>query len=267
MEYSPPQGWYPDPSRPGRQRWWDGTRWSDKVRRLPGERARAPLPAVLIGIGVALVLTGATLLTLNLTSRPEATAPPSPTSATSNPAGATEPVRTAPPPGPGPVACTVGDPGYRGSHPEDGRLRGGGLVMPAPDRWAAGDPDRMTYAFDAGLVAAPDNSGWAGMGAVRIDDSYSTPEQASATIAACLDDVGEPGTLRVTRSQAATVPGSARAHEVVGVLDEPGRAKEFRVVVADLHSPESLAVYVRVIDPDGSQHAAITTAEAALAAV
>lgn len=25
----PPPGWHPDPSQPGRQRWWDGQGWTD----------------------------------------------------------------------------------------------------------------------------------------------------------------------------------------------------------------------------------------------
>ncbi|HEX2233997.1 MAG TPA: DUF4870 domain-containing protein [Thermoleophilaceae bacterium] len=34
---NPPPGWYPDPSVPGAQRWWDGTRWT--------EHSSAPQPA------------------------------------------------------------------------------------------------------------------------------------------------------------------------------------------------------------------------------
>jgi uncharacterized protein len=34
---SPAPGWYPDPSFPGAQRWWDGTRWT--------EHSSAPQPA------------------------------------------------------------------------------------------------------------------------------------------------------------------------------------------------------------------------------
>jgi uncharacterized protein len=34
---NPAPGWYPDPSAPGAQRWWDGTRWT--------EHSSAPQPA------------------------------------------------------------------------------------------------------------------------------------------------------------------------------------------------------------------------------
>lgn len=43
MSDLPPAGWYPDPTVPGQQRWWDGQRWSD--HRAPGSPAATAAPA------------------------------------------------------------------------------------------------------------------------------------------------------------------------------------------------------------------------------
>ncbi len=47
----PPRGWYPDPAVPGRERLWDGLRWSDQVRlplppdaSAPGQAPAGPYP-------------------------------------------------------------------------------------------------------------------------------------------------------------------------------------------------------------------------------
>lgn len=47
-----PAGWYPDPTVPGQQRYWDGTGWTEhtapgpgSARPVGGERAPAPTPA------------------------------------------------------------------------------------------------------------------------------------------------------------------------------------------------------------------------------
>jgi hypothetical protein len=46
-EGGPPPGWYDDPERPGRPRWWDGQRWApaDASPALPGPPVGAPVPA------------------------------------------------------------------------------------------------------------------------------------------------------------------------------------------------------------------------------
>ncbi|MEV4948668.1 DUF2510 domain-containing protein [Streptomyces sp. NPDC053755] len=41
MSMTTPPGWYPDPTTPTVERWWDGTAWSAHTRLLPGV---APLP-------------------------------------------------------------------------------------------------------------------------------------------------------------------------------------------------------------------------------
>ncbi|WP_432559078.1 hypothetical protein [Granulicoccus sp. GXG6511] len=162
-------------------------------------------------------------------------------------------------------ACEVGEPHFRGSGPADGELHGGGLAMPLPAGFAFGDPARMAYAFDVALVDSPEDESWAGVGALRIEEPYHTPEQASSTVTACLARAYADTRAEITDSAFVQLPGVSRAHERTGRLTLEGSAREFRVLVADTYSPESLAVYVRVWTPGSAGAAALADAERDLA--
>ncbi|MFJ7333537.1 DUF2510 domain-containing protein [Streptomyces sp. NPDC101116] len=54
---TPPPGWYPDPHAPHRQRWWDGTAWTEH-RSAPGAPA-APQPGGGTGRTKAIAVTAA----------------------------------------------------------------------------------------------------------------------------------------------------------------------------------------------------------------
>ena len=60
-----PQGWYPDPERPGIMRWWDGTRWSGEGAAVgpprestPDSFAIAAFVTALLGLPIAPVYLG-----------------------------------------------------------------------------------------------------------------------------------------------------------------------------------------------------------------
>jgi Protein of unknown function (DUF2510) len=75
MDEHPLAGWYPDPSDPSAQRWWDGTRWSAEYVRPAAHVAAADVAAPLTpgpsghrGLIVALVAAGCVIALLIATS-------------------------------------------------------------------------------------------------------------------------------------------------------------------------------------------------------
>lgn len=161
--------------------------------------------------------------------------------------------------------CDVGEPHFRGSMRRDGLLHGGGLGMPMPSGLQFGDPARMPYAFDVAVVRTSDAETWAGVGAVRIDDPYMTPEQASSTVTACLAKAYADSQLEVTRAHFTQIPGVREAHQRTGFVAREGASRDFRVLIADTGSPESLAVYVRVSTGGTPEAQALADAESGLA--
>ncbi|MFF0162734.1 DUF2510 domain-containing protein [Streptomyces sp. NPDC005263] len=99
---TPPPGWYPDPSAPHLERWWDGATWTDHRRspQTPGQpraadgtsgRAKALALGTAGVVLVAAIVTGAFVLRENGGAGTDVNAAPTPVSPTSEPAGENPP--------------------------------------------------------------------------------------------------------------------------------------------------------------------------------
>ncbi|MDO5683015.1 MAG: hypothetical protein Q4G46_09340, partial [Propionibacteriaceae bacterium] len=77
---------------------------------------------------------------------------------------------------------------------------------------------------------------WAGVGALRIEEPYHTPEQATATVTACLAQAY--ADLQVEQASFVALPGVRQAHERTGSVTATGAEHDFRVLVADTGAPE-----------------------------
>ncbi|WP_189175946.1 DUF2510 domain-containing protein [Streptomyces lasiicapitis] len=56
MSMTPPAGWYPDPSTPGTERWWDGTAWTEHRRTPADVTAACQTPQQQPGFGPTVVM-------------------------------------------------------------------------------------------------------------------------------------------------------------------------------------------------------------------
>lgn len=205
-------GWYPDPGgTPGRYRYWDGATWSDETTDdpahpppLPGGRPqpsppRRHRPGAAIGIA-ALVLVIVVVSAVLIIRHRDATGltDPDPPSSTMTGWDDSSPVPTEPAsPSPsgsasGRQTCPEGDPARTALHPEDDRVHGGRLSMPAVDGYSDPEPEyRLSWMYDTNGMQQTTEPGWVSIFAVgevpRTDGFDSLRSAARASMQCAVD--------------------------------------------------------------------------------
>lgn len=58
----PPAGWHADPSVPGQQRYWDGTRWTEQIRGAPPPQPQKRRGGTFLKVILGVVLGGTILI-------------------------------------------------------------------------------------------------------------------------------------------------------------------------------------------------------------
>lgn len=280
-------GWYPDPGQaPGRFRYWDGTSWSattsDSPSGLPptdpaaGSRSPRRRGLLLAITALVLVLALAGVFVVRFQADRDNVDPAPSTSVSggddSSPSASATPSDSATPsPSPSPdqpsaEPCPVGNPTARQDHPVDGRVHGGGLSFPEQAGWETSTLDRgITWAYDVGGQQRAVESEWYAMyavGALATFDGFEEPERAADTVMQCTASSSFYAGF-VERRDLAAEPITVAGHQGWRIRSEirvqtnqttlPGDVVE--VIVVDLDSPESLALFLGAV-PIGDEQLA-----------
>ncbi|MEI5099613.1 DUF2510 domain-containing protein [Streptomyces sp. PmtG] len=201
MSMSPPPGWYPDPSQPAVERWWDGSAWT-QARRTPeatvhlaqarpglGVTAVQPLPArtggrraKAIALGAAAAVLVASIVTGFLVLQDDEGDP------TAGPAPATsEPEEPAP---------STSAPTASPSSTEDPDTlvdQLNGITLPVPDGWEKSDDGLDELALRTpGTYDCPGDPGFCRHGKISSRTATGTDERSPEKLAtADIDDAAD----------------------------------------------------------------------------
>ncbi|MER6704209.1 DUF2510 domain-containing protein [Streptomyces fumanus] len=221
---TPPPGWYPDPSAPYQERWWDGTAWTEHARAAPlpavppgGGRGRAIALTAAAAVLVTAIVTGA--LVLGEDGAGPAARPPAP--------GVPAPVTSSPSP----------DPSAAGPAVVEDQLNG--ITFPLLDNWVrprnvAEDDVMMTT---EGTYECPGDGGVCRHGLVISRTVTATAERSPKTLAE--RDIEDAAGDAYDRDPVGARPfGGIESHRVVGsgavaVAGRAGYYVRWRVTTAE----------------------------------
>lgn len=208
MSMTPPPGWYPDPSAPHLQRWWDGTAWTDHWNQ-PGQppaggSGRARLVALVTAgaVLVAAIVTGAVYLRGNEHAAQVQTEPGAATADAPTTGGAT--------PSASPSHPSTDDPPVVVDQLN-------GITLPLPDGWVRPryvSEDDVVMTTD-GTYDCPGDSGICRHGLVISRTAASTDETSPRALAR--RDVSDAADAAYDRDLTGRRPyGGIESHREVG---------------------------------------------------
>lgn len=264
-------GWYPDPAGgQGRYRYWDGNAWSDQTTHDP----RQPLPppqtrqrsAGRSGLNWLWIAAGVTVLTVlalliwifmpggragGFVPVPEDT-----NSATPTIEGWDETSRPTPPPTTAAslVTCPYTTNQDQTKQGNDGRLRGGGLVVDRIDGWRDAEM-YLQWVSDFNTQMDTVRPGWVsniGVGQLNAEDGFLDPQTAARQSMECFASSGY--YLNFTEridlaNEATTISGYPawwiRSEVHIESADMPEIDGDVvDIIVVDLGDPERMGIFV-----------------------
>lgn len=163
------------------------------------------------------------------------------------------------------VDCPQGEPMTSNDHPSDGRVHGGGLSFAPISGWTTDDAAAagLSWAYDVHgqyQKVVPDFISLIAVGALRTADGFESAELAAEIVVQCASssDYYRSFTTRTDLSSTAVTvdgkPGWAIRTEI-RIEDAPYSLEGdvLEVIIVDLGSPESLAMFVGAVPIDDAK--------------